>query len=431
MFIAIIGAGIGGLTAALSLHAAGFECQIFESVREPKPLGTGINLLPSAVRELTELGLGEALAATGIPPAEMVHFDRFGGRIWSGARGRAAGYLWPQVSIHRGELQMILLNAVRERLGPSAVRVGMRLERFSQSGKAVQLEFHNRATEGREQVQADVLIGADGIHSTVRAALHPSEGGPLWNGIYMWRGVTEAAPFLSGRSMIVAGSNRRAKFVAYPISRQAEERGRAAINWVAEVRFDTSTKFEKDSWNRQARIESVLPHFADWRFDWLDVPALITGAPAIFEYPMIDRDPLASWGQGRVTLLGDAAHPMYPVGSNGGSQAVLDARVLALQLARNEDPVAALAAYEEARRPATNALVLSARAMGPDQVLATVEERAPRGFKRIEDVLSAEEMAALDANYKRLTGTDVETLNNRPSWSVSRESRAAPKAMGI
>jgi len=419
MTVAIIGAGIGGLTAALSLHAAGIPCQVFESVREPKALGTGINLLPHAVRELTELGLGEALAEAAIPAAEMVHYDRFGGRIWGAPRGLAAGYHWPQYSIHRGELQLILLNAVRERLGPSAVRTGMRLERFSQRGKSVQIQFRNRIDDRVEEFKAGVLVGADGIHSTVRAQLHPREGGTLWNGIYMWRGVTEGVPFLTGRTMIVAGSNRRAKFVAYPISRQAEKQGRAAINWVAEVRFDINTPYEKDSWNRQGRVESVLPHFGDWRFDWLDIPALITGAPAIFEYPMIDRDPLPFWGSKRVTLLGDAAHPMYPVGSNGGSQAILDARVLAWELARKTDPMEALVAYEEARRPATTALVLSAREMGPERVLATVAERAPNGFQRIEDVLSAEELAALAGNYKKLTGTDVETLNSRPSWTVN------------
>jgi 5-methylphenazine-1-carboxylate 1-monooxygenase len=416
--VAIIGAGIGGLTAALSLHAAGIGCQLFESVRKPRALGTGINLLPHAVRELTELGLGAALARAAIPPVEMVHYDRFGGRIWGAPRGLAAGYLWPQYAIHRGELQMILLDAVLERLGPSAVRTAMRLERFEERGGSVQMRFLNRATDRVEEIRADLLVGADGIHSAVRAQLHPAEGPPLWNGIYMWRGITEAPPFLTGRSMIVAGSNRRAKFVAYPISRGAEDRARAAINWVAEVRLDAHAAYEKDSWNRQARVESVLPYFADWRFDWLDIPALIAKAPAIFEYPMIDRDPLPSWGLGRVTLLGDAAHPMYPVGSNGGSQAILDARVLASMLARAKDPAEGLAAYEQVRRPATTALVLSAREMAPERVLATVAERAPTGFRHIEDVLTAEELATLAGNYKQLTGTDAETLNNRPSWTV-------------
>lgn len=419
MVISIIGAGIGGLTTALSLHAAGFECRVFEAVRQPKPLGSGINILPHAVRELTELGLGDALAATGIPAVEMVHYDRFGNRIWSAARGRAAGYHWPQYSIHRGELQMILLGAVLERLGPDAVRTGLSLERFTQSDEAVQIEIRDRVSGRLTAIEADVLIGADGIHSAVRAQLHPHEGPPLWNGIYMWRGITESAPFLTGRSMIVAGSNRRAKFVAYPISRRMEEQGRAAVNWVAEVLLGSDAAVAPSSWNRECRAESVLPHFAEWRIDWLDIPALIAGSPAIFEYPMIDRDPLPVWGRGRVTLLGDAAHPMYPVGSNGGSQAILDARVLAWELARTEDPVAALVAYEEARRPPTSALVLSARAMGPERIFAKVEARAPHGFRRIEEVLTREELASLDADYRRLTGSDVASLNGRPSWTVA------------
>jgi 2-polyprenyl-6-methoxyphenol hydroxylase-like FAD-dependent oxidoreductase len=358
----------------------------------------------------------------------MVHYDRFGGRIWGAPRGRAAGYRWPQHSIHRGELQMILLEAVRARLGPAALRTGQRLERFSQDERSVRLELRDRDTNALDTVEADVLVGADGIRSTVRAALYPAEGDPLWNGIYMWRGVTEAAPFLTGRSMIVAGSNRRAKFVAYPISREAEARGRAAVNWVAEVRLDGAVRFDRESWSRLGRAAAVQPHFADWRFDWLDVPALIAAAPAIYEYPMVDRDPLPRWSHGRVTLLGDAAHPMYPVGSNGGSQAILDARALAWHLAHDRDPAAALDAYEAARRPATTALVLAAREMAPERVLAMVEQRAPRGFRRIEDVLSPEELAALDANYRALTGTDAETLNSRPSWTVPGAAPvAAPK----
>jgi 2-polyprenyl-6-methoxyphenol hydroxylase-like FAD-dependent oxidoreductase len=417
MFITIAGAGIGGLTAALSLHAAGLKCRVLEAVRHPKPLGAGINLLPHAVRELTELGLGEDLARAAIPTAEMVHVDRFGNRIWSAARGLAAGYHWPQYSIHRGELQTILWSAVVDRLGPDAVRTGLAVERFTQPGDAVELEFRDRETGLLRTLETDVLIGADGIHSAVRAQLHPGEGRPRWNGIHMWRGVTEAGPFLGGRTMIVAGSNRRAKFVAYPISRRAEEQGQAAVNWVAEVLLEPGAVVAPESWNRKARLEAVLPHFATFRFEWLDVPALIAGAPAIFEYPMVDRDPLPAWGSGRVTLLGDAAHPMYPVGSNGGSQAIIDARVLAWELARTDDPVAALAAYEEVRRPATSAMVLSSREMGPEGVLARVEERAPHGFARIEDVLRSEELWSLSADYRALTGSDADTLNHRPSWT--------------
>jgi 2-polyprenyl-6-methoxyphenol hydroxylase-like FAD-dependent oxidoreductase len=417
MVIAIAGAGIGGLTAALSLHAAGLECVVIEAVRRPRPLGAGINLLPHAVRELSELDLGDDLARTGIPTAEMVHCDRFGNRIWSAPRGLAAGYRWPQYAIHRGELQRILWDAVVSRLGPGAVRTGLSVERFAQTEGVVELELRDRDKGSRSTFLADVLIGADGLHSSVRAQLHPHEGRPRWNGVHMWRGVTEAAPFLGGRSMIVAGSNRRAKFVAYPISRRAEEEGRAAVNWVAEVLLEPGAEVAPSSWNRQSSAAAVLPYFASFRFDWLDVPGLIAGASAIFEYPMVDRDPLPAWGSGRVTLLGDAAHPMYPVGSNGGSQAIVDARVLAWELARSDDPVAALAGYEQARRPATSAMVLSSREMGPERVLATVEERAPHGFTRIEDVLHGDELSSLGATYRALTGSDAESLNRRPSWA--------------
>jgi 5-methylphenazine-1-carboxylate 1-monooxygenase len=428
MFITIAGAGIGGLTAALSLHAAGFDCQVLEATRRPRPVGAGINLLPHAVRELTELGLGEALAQAAIPMEEMVHFDRFGNRIWGMARGLSAGYHWPQYAIHRAELQTILWDAVVDRLGPDAVRTGLALERFTPRAGAVEVELRDRETELRTTLETDVLIGADGLHSAVRAQLHAGEGRALWNGIHTWRGVTEAAPFLGGRTMIVAGSNRRAKFVAYPCSRRAEEQGRAAVNWVAEVLLEPGVVVAPESWNRTVPLEAVLPHFADFRFDWLDVPPPLAWPPAIFAFPMVDRDPLPAWGSGRVTLLGDAAHPMYPVGSNGGSQAVLDARVLAWELAQTDDPVEALAAYEAARRPATSTIVLSSRAMGPERVLATVEERAPHGFARIEDVLGSEDLASLSADYRALTGSDTDTLNHRPSWTPTTKRRARTPA---
>ncbi|WP_437804305.1 flavin-dependent oxidoreductase [Sorangium sp. So ce693] len=418
MRVLIAGGGIGGLTAALSLHAAGIDASVVEAARGIRPLGVGINLLPHAVRELTELGLADALLATGIPTAEVVHHDRFGGRIWGQPRGISAGYRWPQVSIHRGELQLMLLAAVQRRLGASSVRVGSAVEGFEQTASEVQVTVRDRRTGERHVAPADVLVGADGIHSVVRAQLHPAEGPPRWNGIHMWRGVTEGEPFLSGRTMIMAGSNVAAKFVAYPISRRAELRGRAAINWVAEVRLHEGAAVAPGSWNRRGRVEDVLPHFAAWRFSWLDIPALIAAAPVIFEYPMIDREPLQSWGAGRVTLLGDAAHPMYPVGSNGASQAILDARVLAWHLAQTSTPEEALAGYEAARRPATSSLVLANRAMGADRVLSMVEQRAPAGFTRIEDVLSGEELEEMGRSYTKMIGTDVEELNARPSWSA-------------
>jgi 2-polyprenyl-6-methoxyphenol hydroxylase-like FAD-dependent oxidoreductase len=414
MRVIVAGAGIGGLSAALSLHAAGIDATVIDSAASLRPLGVGINLMPHAVRELTELGLGEELEATGIPTAEMVHFDRHGNRIWGFASGRNIGYRWPQYSIHRGELQMILLAAVQARLGPDAVHTGTSVTGFSESGAGVQVRVRERLTGTCSTLRGDVLVGADGLYSAVRAQLHPGEPPPRWGGVIMWRGVMEGAPFLTGRTVAVAGTNAALKFVAYPISRQAERRGQALLNWVAEVML-AAGRAEDADWNRTGRVEDVLPWFADWKFGWLDVPALITGAPRILEYPMVDRDPLPSWGAGRVTLLGDAAHPMYPIGANGGSQAVLDARILAWSLAREATPAEGLAAYEAARLRTVNAIVLACRDMPADRLLQTVSTRAPDGFSRIEDVLSAAELAAFDQAYRATTLPDVAALNARPS----------------
>ena len=429
----VAGAGIGGLSAALSLHAAGIGAVVIDSAAALRPLGVGINLMPHAVRELTELDLGGELEAAGIPTAEMVHFDRHGNRIWGFASGRNIGYRWPQYSIHRGELQMILLAAVRDRLGPGAVRTGTAFVSFAESPAGVDVRVRDRS--GSESVlRGDVLVGADGLYSRVRAQLHPGEPPPRWGGVMMWRGVTEGAPFLTGRTVAVAGTNAALKFVAYPISRRAERRGRALLNWVAEVKLPgragpASAVGTSADWNREGRPHDVLPWFADWKFGWLDVPALIAGAPRILEYPMVDRDPLPSWnsapswGAGRVTLLGDAAHPMYPVGANGGSQAVVDARVLAWSLARalsaSGSPADGLAAYQAARRETVNAIVLACRDMPADRLLRTVSTRAPGGFERIEDVLSAAELAAFDQAYRATTLPDVAALNSRPSLTVT------------
>ncbi|NGO75058.1 flavin-dependent oxidoreductase [Streptomyces sp. YC504] len=408
--VLIAGAGIGGLTAALSLHAAGLGVTLVDAAHSLRPLGVGINLLPHAVRELTELGLGTVLAETGVPTAEMVHFDRHGNRIWGEPRGRALGYHWPQYSLHRGDLQRLLLDAVLARIGE--ITTNAAVTAFRDEGDRVRVDFAGGGT-----LVADALIGADGLHSAVRAQLHPGEGPPLWNGIRMWRGLVETAPFLGGRTLAVAGSNESAKFVAYPVSRSAGIRGRALVNWVAEVRLGGPGRPAAD-WDRAGQLSDVLPHFADWRLGWLDVPALLEATGRILEYPMVDRDPLPWWGRGRVTLLGDAAHPMYPIGSNGASQSVLDARALARHLATAPGPEQALKAYEAERRPVTNALVLAHRAMPADRLLATVARRAPDGFTRIEDVLTAEELAAFHAAYRTTTGADVADLNNRESWSV-------------
>ncbi|MFI6604179.1 flavin-dependent oxidoreductase [Nonomuraea sp. NPDC050536] len=398
MRILIVGGGIGGLAAALSLHAAGFtEITVTESVEEIRPLGVGINLLPHAVRELTELGLGEQLEETGRATAELTYFDRHGGLIWSEPRGLAAGYHWPQFSIHRGELQMLLLREVEARGVP--VLTGRRLTRFDEA----EAEFADGSTLG-----FDLLVGADGIRSTVRAWLYPDEGPPPWNGLVLWRGTTNAQPFLSGRSMIMAGDGER-KFVAYPIKD-------GLINWIAE-RPVVGEAADRGDWNRRVPAQEILPHFEQWRFDWLDVPGLIAGAEAIYEYPMVDRDPLPRWTYGRVTLLGDAAHAMYPIGSNGASQAILDARALAFHLARSSDVGHALPAYEQDRREPTTALCLANRQMGPEIVMKLVHERAPDGFTDIEQVLPRAEREAIAASYKRLAGFHPDLLNQRPSYT--------------
>ncbi|WP_328958980.1 flavin-dependent oxidoreductase [Kitasatospora purpeofusca] len=387
MKITVAGAGIGGLATALSLHAAGFDqVVVHEAAGEIRPLGVGINLLPHAVRELTELGLAERLAAIAVPTAELAYFNRYGQAIWCEPRGLGAGYRWPQYSVHRGRLQMLLLDAVRERLGAHAVRTGSRIAGLRHD--------------------CDLLVGADGIHSAVRAALFPGEGAPPWNGLVLWRGTTRAEPFLTGRSMIMAGDGTQ-KFVAYPIGD-----GRL-VNWIAERPLDGEPP-ERGNWNRHADLAAVVAHFADWRFDWLDVPAVIAGAGAAFEYPMVDREPLPHWSGDGVVLLGDAAHAMYPIGSNGASQAIIDARVLAHSLATT----GSTAAYEEIRRPATTALQLANRRQGPEVVMKLAHERAPGGFDDIEAVVPLAERAEISASYKRTAGFDPALLNERASWSV-------------
>jgi 2-polyprenyl-6-methoxyphenol hydroxylase-like FAD-dependent oxidoreductase len=424
--VLVVGAGIGGLAAALSMHAAGVECMVVDKVRELTSAGVGINLQPHAVRELDELGVGVELAGLGVPTSELVHYDRFGNRIWGQPRGIAAGYRWPQYSVHRGELQMLLLRAVRERLGAGVVRTGVAFDSCTETAGGVRARLRNRGSGELMERDVDVLVGADGLYSAVRAHLHPGEGPPIGSGIRMWRGTALQAPFLTGRSMIMAGRNTAAKFVAYPISPVID--GLATINWVAEVRQPDDGRTA--SWTARGRLADVLPHYADWRFDWLDVPELIRSSEPILEYPMVDRDPLAQWGSDRITLVGDAAHPMYPIGSNGGSQAILDARVLAYHLATAPEVPTALAGYERQRREPTTAIVLANRDLGPEPILRTVAERAPNGFQRIEDVLSAQELATIDDAYRSTTSTDVAALNTRASWSGPFRAQAAGRLVG-
>ena len=414
MTVLIAGGGIGGLTLALSLHQIGVPAKIFESVPELKPLGVGINVLPHAVRELIELGLHERLDAVGVATRELAYFSKRGRPIWSEPRGLEAGYKWPQYSIHRGTLQQILLDAAIERLGTENILTSHHLSDWSESSNGIRADFIDKAT-GKPAGHHDgaVLIAADGIHSAAREKLYPNEGPPIWNGRILWRGVTSAKPFLSGRTMIMAG-HEMLKFVCYPISKGPDGDGKSMINWIAERHMPPTYQWRREDYNRTAKLEEFLPWFADWKFDWLDVPGLIRDCSQAFEYPLVDRDPIPQWTFGRVTLMGDAAHPMYPVGSNGASQAILDARVLTREIQTHGPTTAALMAYEAERRPATTELVLLNRRNGPEQVMQLVEERAPDGFDDVTDVLSRQELEEIAANYKRVAGFQVEGLNAKP-----------------
>ncbi len=409
----VIGGGIGGLVAALELHAAGIDAHVFESVREVRPLGVGINLLPHCVRLLDGLGAMEPLLELGVATSEQVFFNRFGQHIWTDARGLAAGYKWPQISIHRGELQVALMDIARERLSPDRIHPGWHLQSFESAGDGVVARFVDRAT-GVEQpeVRGDVLIGADGIHSTVRASFYPDEGPAKWNGALIYRAVTETEPFLSGRSQFMAGGEQT--LIAYPISKAHMDRGRSLTNWAARFFVDPSKGFEKEDWNRRGDIADFLPRYENWRFPWLDIPALIRAAPAVWEFPMVDRDPLPRWTHGRATLLGDAAHPMYPLGSNGASQAIIDASVLAASLTNADGVEAALRAYEDDRRPKTAQIVLHNRRGGPERIVRMCEERAPDGFDDIEKVMPRAELQAIFDGYKTVASFDLDSVN-RPA----------------
>ena len=425
MTILIAGGGIGGLTLALSLHQIGVPARVFESVSELKPLGVGINVLPHAVRELIELGLLEKLDASGVRTKELAYFSRHGKPIWSELRGLEAGYKWPQFSIHRGILQQILLETAIERLGRDNILTSHHLTGWTESADGVRAEFIDKATgKPAGTYEGDLLIAADGIHSAVRERLYPQEGPPIWNGRILWRGVTASDAFLTGRTMIMAG-HEILKFVCYPISKAPDADGKYWINWVAERHMPPTYQWRREDYNRTARLDEFLPWFRDWKFDWLDVPGLIENCPHSYEYPLVDRDPVAQWTFGRVTLMGDAAHPMYPVGSNGASQAILDARVITREILAKGATNAALAAYEAERRPATSDLVMLNRKNGPEQVMQLVHERAPEGYKVITDVMSQQELEDIAANYKRVAGFQVEGLNAKPPIVQLPEGRRA------
>lgn len=410
--VIIIGAGVGGLTLALTLHEAGIGARVYDSVPHIKPLGVGINILPHASRELSRLGLEEALTQAAVTTREGVFFNRFGQLIYHEPLGRHAGYDWPQYSIHRGDLQTILLDAVRQRLGPERVVVGRKCTGFVPDRTSVTATFRDPATDAELPPQRGrVLVGCDGLHSVIRKQLHPEEGEPRYSGINMWRGVTVWEPILSGASMIRAGWFTHGKMVIYPIRNEVDRQGRQLVNWVAEI---ATPHYKKRDWNRPGNLDDFITAYADWRFDWLDVPAFLRAATTVLEFPMVDQDPLPWWTRGRVTLLGDAAHPMVPRGSNGAGQAILDARALADALMRERHAERALQVYEAQRLPATANVVLANRSNPPDAILREVYLRTgDKPFARIEDVISHEELTAMSDGYKRIAGYDRETLRGK------------------
>jgi 5-methylphenazine-1-carboxylate 1-monooxygenase len=415
MDIAIVGGGIGGLTLALALHQRGLACRVYESAPEVRELGVGITLLPHAMRELTALGLGESLASQGIENRESCFFNRFGQLIYSEPRGRIAGYPVPEVGIHRGRVHLTLWRAAVERLGAERLVSDHHCVGLEQSGGRVTLRFRSTRTgAAREPIIADVVVACDGVNSAVRRQFYPDD--PLcFGGINTWRGVTRAKPFLTGRSYVRVGSIQRGNLVIYPIADDADGDGRQLVNWTSQV---AQPGYERNDWNKPGRLEDFLPIYAGWTFDWLDIPDLLRRSDVIFEYPMVDRDPIDRWTFGRVTLLGDAAHPMYPRGSNGAAQAILDARALADRLAAGGDPAAALAAYEAARSGPTARVVRTNREQPPDYLIRRVEELvgdAP--FDDLDRYISRAELRGFSEEYKRVTGftRDDVTEPERPA----------------
>lgn len=408
----IAGSGIGGLTTALQLHRLGLEVTIFESVPQIKPLGAGINLLPHGAKALIELGLGDRLTATGIQTREIKYLTKYGQEIYGDPRGLYAGFKWPQVSIHRGHLQFLLFDAVLDRLGPACLLTGHHLVSFEQTPDTVTAHFVDKtAGQPLDSYTGDLLIAADGIHSVARQQFYPDEGPAHFSGVMMWRGVAETEPFLDGETMIIAG-NFKHKAVVYPISNEQRRQGRSLTNWVMEIRVGGDQAPEVEDWTRRGDLSEFLYAYQDWTFDFIDIPAILQATETILRYPMVDRDPLPRWSFGRVTLLGDAAHPMYPMGANGASQAILDAVALAEALQNHETDVeTALQVYEQARLGPTSEVIYSNRQYGPEAILQIVEDRMTSPDDRVEDVITRAEIDEITLGYRKIAGFDVEELN--------------------
>ena len=408
--VLIAGGGIAGLTLALTLHQIGVDCVVFESVREIKPLGVGINLQPNAVRELFDLGIDtNTLNEVGIQAQEWALVGLNGRDIYAEPRGLEAGYRWPQYAAHRGKLHMLLYRKVCERLGTTSVRLGQRITAYDKQadGSVTAIVEHANGDITRER--GSLLIGADGIHSAVRAQMHPDQPPIHWGGTLMWRGTALARPIRTGSSFIGLGTHQH-RMVIYPISAVNDD-GLAEINWIAEKTMDSATQWQKSGWFKPVAIDTFAADFDAFRFDWLDVPDLLRRSDIAYENPMIDRDPAPFWNDGPVALMGDAAHAMYPTGSNGASQAIVDARVLGAAMISHGTTPAALDAYNAALCEPISQVVLRNRGDGPFGLLKIVDDRCGGHFDSIDAVIPNAERDEYMASYKKAAGFSRDQLN--------------------
>ena len=409
MRILICGAGMGGLTTALLLHERGFDVRVIERVKNVQPVGAGINILPHGSKVLADLGLTQALDSVAIRTAGISYLTKYGQEVYTDRYETLGADAPVHYSIHRGALQQILLKACKARLGEEKIITGQQLQSFTQNEREVEVHCLDREAQTSHVYKADMLIGADGINSSVRRQLFPEEGGLCFSGVNLWRGVLEADQFLDGRTMMVAGNGQTHKVVVYPISNQASGHGRQLINWVATIKSNQQQPSITADWNRPANLNEFYPAFEAWEFPQLNVAGMLRATPKILHYPMVDREPLPRWSFSRVSLLGDAAHPMYPVGANGASQAFLDAAALADAIKQApDDPVQALADYESVRREKTAAVVQSNRNNANQKILDVVERRQQSASDDVQQLISQEEIQSIQNEYRRITTTAVE-----------------------
>ncbi|MFT6302592.1 MAG: 2-polyprenyl-6-methoxyphenol hydroxylase-like FAD-dependent oxidoreductase [Granulosicoccus sp.] len=407
--VIVAGGGIGGLVMALTLHQIGVPCIVVESSREMRPLGVGINIQPNAVRELFDLDIAqEELDAVGLPAVEWALVGLNGKEVYAEPRGLEAGYKWPQYAVHRGELHMLLYRKVIDRLGPDAIRLGVKVLGYTKNDSSVGVTLCDSAGTTSD-LQGSLLIGADGIHSAVRAQMHPQQPPIHWGGAIMWRGTVRTKPLRTPSSFIGLGTHQH-RMVIYPISHPDSD-GNVLVNWIAEVSVDPEHGWQQEGWFRPVQVDEFIHHFESYRYDWLDVPDMLRRTDCAFENPMIDRDPVSTWVDGPVALMGDAAHAMYPTGSNGASQAIVDSRVLGAKMLEHGVTPVALKDYDDELCAQVSELVLRNRGSGPFGLLNTLHERCGGVFDNINDVISADERQEFMARYKAAAGFAKDALN--------------------